>query len=142
MRKRKKDAIVAINPYIYANKIYPLMKKILFLLFAFVLMASCTATLPKQIVQLADKAEKKGASFSQEQWSKVTDQFNKLVEEYNKNIEKFNADQKKEVNAAIGKFQAASLKAGLGQIGDAIEEVVEGAKSFLEGLGSDEEPKE
>lgn len=113
------------------------MKKILFLLCALVLMASCTSNLPKQFTALADKVEKKGADFSEEQWNNVTAQFDKLVEQYNQNIDKFNADQKKEINSAIGRFQAASLKAGLGKVGDAIDGAVEEAKGFLEGLGKE-----
>lgn len=115
------------------------MKKVLFMLLAMVLMASCTSMLPKQFTSLADKVEKNGASFSEAQWEKVSDQFDNLMEKYNANIDKFNADQKKEINSAIGRFQAAQLKAGLGEVGNAIEGLVEGAKGFLEGLGGDGE---
>lgn len=101
------------------------------------LMVSCTSTLPKQFTRLADKVEKQGANFSAEQWDKANAEFDKLMEQYNQNIDKFSADQKKEINAAIGKFQAAVLKAGLGEVGNAIEGLVEGAKGFLEGLGGD-----
>ena len=101
------------------------------------LMVSCTSTLPKQFTRLADKVEKQGANVSTEQWDKANAEFDKLMEQYNQNIDKFSADQKKEINAAIGKFQAAVLKAGLGEVGNAIEGLVEGAKGFLEGLGGD-----
>lgn len=115
------------------------MKKVLILLFAAVLLASCMATLPKQFNAIADKVEKNGASFSTEQWEKVNAQFDKLMQEYNKVVDKLNADQKKEINSAIGRYQAASLKAGLGQAANAVEELVEGAKGFLEGLGGEKE---
>lgn len=115
------------------------MKKVLFLLFAVVLMVSCTAALPKQFNALADKVEKQGESFSAQQWENVNAQFDKLMEKYNKVVDKLNADQKKEISSAIGRFQAASLKAGLSQAAGAVEELVEGAKGFLEGLGGDEE---
>ncbi|MBR5042461.1 MAG: hypothetical protein IKX67_04415 [Bacteroidales bacterium] len=118
------------------------MKKILFLLFAFVLMASCTAALPKQFTALADKVEKKGESFSAEQWQKADAEFNKLMEEFNKNVDKFNADQKKEINAAIGRFHAAELKAGINEAAGALEGLIEGAKGFLEGLGGDSSENE
>lgn len=111
------------------------MKKLLILMFAAVLFASCTAALPKQFTALADKVEKQGESFSAEQWDKVNAQFDKLMEKYNQVVDKLNADQKKVINAAIGRYQAASLKAGLGQAASAVEELVEGAKGFLEGLG-------
>lgn len=115
------------------------MKKVLFMLLAMFLMASCTSMLPKQFTALADKVEKNGASFSKEQWDKASEKFDDLVEQYNQNIDKFNAEQKKEINSAIGRFQAAVLKAGLGEVGKSIDEFVEGAKGFLEGLGGDKE---
>ncbi len=116
-----------------------LMKKILFILCAVVLMASCTNMLPQQFASLADKVEKNGANFSEEQWNKVTDQFDKLLEQYNANADKFNAEQKEKINSSIGRFQAAVLKAGLGQLGSAIDGAIEGAKGFLEGLSGDKE---
>ena len=118
------------------------MKKVLILFFAAVLFASCTAALPKQFTALADKVEKNGESFSSAQWEKISAQFDKLMQEYNKVVDKLNADQKKEINSAIGRYQAASLKAGLGQAASAVEELVEGAKGFLEGLGAGEDGSE
>jgi len=115
------------------------MKKILFILCAMVLMASCTSLLPQQFARLADKVEKNGANFSEYQWDEVTAKFDKLMEQYNANADKFNAEQKEKINSAIGRFQAAVLKAGLGQIGNAIDGAIEGAKGFLEGLGGDKE---
>ncbi|MBO4475841.1 MAG: hypothetical protein J5737_03880 [Bacteroidales bacterium] len=118
------------------------MKKILVLLFAFVLVAACDSlsSLPKQFTQLADKVEKKGDSFTTEQWEQVSDQLDVLTEKYNENIDKFNADQKKEINTAIGKIQACILKAGIGEAAGALNELVDSAKGFLEGLtgGSEE----
>lgn len=111
------------------------MKKILFLLAALLVMASCTSTLPKQFTALADKVEKHGDSFSDEQWNNANDQYEKLVEQFNENADKFNAEQKKEITSAIGRYQAAALKAGLKGAAGAVEELVEGAKGFLEGLG-------
>ena len=104
------------------------MKKILLLLAALVVMASCTSTLPKQFTALADKVEKNGDSFSEAQWENANDQYEKLVEQFNENADKFNAEQKKEINAAIGRYQAAALKAGLKEAAGAVEELVEGAK--------------
>ena len=115
------------------------MKKVLFILFSLILVASCTSNLPKQFTALADKVEKNGEKFSAEQWEKANAQFDKLVEQFNQNVDKFNADQKKEVNSAIGRFQAAQLKAGLSEAGHAIEDAIEEAKGFFEGLGAGEE---
>ena len=121
------------------------MKKILVLLAAIALMVACDgiSSLPKQFTQLADKVEKKGETFSAEQWEQISDQLDALTAKYNENIDKFNAEQKKEINAATGKIQAGILKAGLGEAADAVGEIVEEAKGFLEGLtGGDKGDKE
>ena len=119
------------------------MKKILVLLFAFVLVAACDSlsSLPKQFTQLADKVEKQGDKFSSEQWEQVSDQLDALTEKYNANIDKFSSEQKQTINAAIGKIQGCILKAGIGEAAGALNELVEGAKGFLEGLtgGSSDE---
>ncbi|MBO4567100.1 MAG: lipoprotein [Bacteroidales bacterium] len=115
------------------------MKKYLFLLFVLVLVSACNCginSLPKQFSNLADKVEKKGESFSAEQWEQVSDQLDALTEQYNENIDKFNADQKKEINTAIGRIQGCIVKAGLNKAADALNELVDGAKGFLEGLGA------
>ena len=114
------------------------MKKILVLLFAFVLVAACNSinSLPKQFTALADKVEKKGESFSAEQWEAVSEKLDDLMEVYNENIDKFNADQKKEINTAIGKIQGGIFKAGLNDAAGVINDIVDGAKGFLEGLGA------
>lgn len=122
-----------------------IMKKILVLLSVLALFVACDgiSSIPKQFTQLADKVEKKGESFSAEQWEQISDQLDALTEKYNENIDKFNSEQKKEVNTAIGKIQAGILKAGLGEAADAVNELVEGAKGFLEGLtGGDKGDKE
>lgn len=115
------------------------MKKILFVLFAFMLVAACNSlnSLPKQFTALADKVEKKGESFTTEQWEQISDQLETLTEKYNENIDKFSADQKKEINTAIGKIQAGIFKAGLSEAAGALNEIVDGAKGFLEGLTGD-----
>ena len=114
------------------------MKKILVLLSAVALLVACDSisSLPKQFSQLADKVEKKGDSFSSEQWEQVSDQLDALTDKYNENIGKFSPEQTKEVSTAIGKIQAGILKAGLGEAASAVNEMLEGAKGFIEGLSS------
>lgn len=110
------------------------MKKILFLLFSLVLMVSCVSSLPKQFTALADKVEKQGASFSNEQWEQANVQFNKLMEQYDKVADKLKPDQKKEISSAILRYQAASVKASIQEAAGAVEGIVEGAKDIIEGL--------
>jgi hypothetical protein len=111
------------------------MKRIILLVFAAVLLASCTSTLPCQFTKLADQVEKKGDSFSEAQWEKVSDQFDDLLEKYKADADKYNAEQKKEINSAIGRIQGAMLKAGIGKAAGAVDEVLDEAKGFFEGLG-------
>ena len=122
------------------------MKKIVLLLFAAVLMTACAFSLPGKFTQLADKVAAKGADFTPQQWEKANAQFEKLVQQYVDRYDKFSNEDKKEINAAIGKYTATALKCGvsnglkqinslLKQVPSAIDTASEGAKSFLEGLG-------
>lgn len=114
------------------------MKKVLFFLCAILLMVACTSQLPKKFTALADQVEKKGQSFSEEQWEKANESFDKLVEEYKLQADKLTEEQKSVINEAIGRFRAAQLKAGLGKVGDALDEFGDSVKGFFEGLAGDE----
>ena len=115
------------------------MKKILFIVLSVCLMAACTSNLPKQFTALAEKVEKNGDKFTEEQWEKVNAEYDKLVEKFNQEGEKLSDEQRQEISSAMGRYQGAVLKAGIKQIGSALDEAVEGAKGFLEGLGGKQE---
>lgn len=122
------------------------MKKILLLALAVTLMSACAFSLPDKITQIADKVAAKGADFTPEQWQKTNAQFEKLVKQYVDEYDKFSTDEKKKVNAAIGKYTATAIKCGvadaakevnalLKKIPDSVDAAIEGARGFLEELG-------
>ena len=122
------------------------MKRIVFLAVATLLVAACAFSLPGKFTQLADKVAAKGADYTPQQWEKSNAQFEKLVQQYIDKYDKLSNDDKKEINAAIGKYTATALKCGaangLKQINDllkqvpaAIDTATEGVKGFLEELG-------
>jgi C-terminal processing protease CtpA/Prc len=123
-----------------------MIKKIAFLAIAALLMTACAFSLPGKFTQLADKAAAKGADWSPAQWEKANAQFEKLVQQYVDKYDKLSNEDKKEINAAIGKYTATALKCGvsdglkqinalLKQVPNAIDTAVEGAKGFFEELG-------
>lgn len=122
------------------------MKKIFFLAIAALLMTACAFSLPGKFTELADKVADKGANFTPKQWEKANAQFEKLVQQYVDKYDKLSKEDKKEINAAIGKYTATALKCGvadglkqiqalLKQVPSSIDTAVEGAKGFLEELG-------
>jgi hypothetical protein len=122
------------------------MKKIFFLAIAALLMTACAFSLPGKFTELADKVADKGADFTPKQWEKANAQFEKLVQQYVDKYDKLSKEDKKEINAAIGKYTATALKCGvadglkqiqalLKQVPSSIDTAVEGAKGFLEELG-------
>ena len=123
-----------------------MIKKILFLALAAVLMTACAFSLPGKFTQLADKVAAKGADFTPAQWEKANAQFEKLVNQYVDKYDTLSKEDRKEINAAIGKYTATALKCGaangLKQIDEllktvpgAIDTAAEGVKGFLEELG-------
>ena len=123
-----------------------MMKRIVFLAVATLLVAACAFSLPGKFTQLADKVAAKGADYTPKQWEKSNAQFEKLVQQYSDKYDKLSNDDKKEINAAIGKYTATALKCGaanglkqidelLKQVPAAIDTATEGVKGFLEELG-------
>ena len=90
-----------------------MIKKILFLALAAVLMTACAFSLPGKFTQLADKVAAKGADFTPAQWEKANAQFEKLVNQYVDKYDTLSKEDKKEINAAIGKYTATALKCGV-----------------------------
>ena len=123
-----------------------MIKKIAFLALAALLVTACAFSLPGKFTQLADKVADKGADWTPKQWEKANAQFEKLVQQYVDKYDKLSNDDKKEINAAIGKYTATALKCGvsdglkqinalLKQVPSAIDTAIEGVKGFLEELG-------
>ena len=123
-----------------------MMKRIVLLALAALLVAACAFSLPGKFTQLADKAAAKGADWTPKQWENANAQFEKLVQQYVDKYDKLSNEDKKEINAAIGKYTATALKCGvadglkrinalLKQVPSSIDTAVEGAKGFLEELG-------
>ena len=123
-----------------------MMKRIVFLAVAALLVAACAFSLPGKFTQMADKVAAKGADYTPKQWEKSNAQFEKLVKQYIDKYDKLSNDDKKEINAAIGKYTATALKCGaanglkqidelLKQVPAAIDTATEGVKGFLEELG-------
>lgn len=123
-----------------------MMKRIVFLAVATLLVAACAFSLPGKFTQLADKVTAKGADYTPQQWEKSNAQFEKLVQQYIDKYDKLSNDDRKEINAAIGKYTATALKCGaanglkqidelLKQVPAAIDTATEGVKGFLEELG-------
>lgn len=122
------------------------MKKLFLLALAVTLISACAFSLPGKITQLADKVAAKGADFTPEQWQKTNAQFEKLVKQYVDEYDKFSTDEKKKVNAAIGKYTATAIKCGvadaakeinalLRKVPDSVDAAIEGARVLLEELG-------
>ena len=88
----------------------------------------------------------KGADFTPAQWEKANAQFEKLVNQYVDKYDTLSKEDRKEINAAIGKYTATALKCGvadglkqinalLKKVPSAIDTAAEGAKGFFEELG-------
>ena len=123
------------------------MKRILFLALAALLLTACAFSLPGKFTRLADKVAAKGADYTPAQWEKTNAQFEELVQQYVDRYDKLSNEDKKQINAAIGKYTATALKCGvadgvkqiealLKQIPSALDTALEGAKGFFEELGN------
>ena len=124
-----------------------MIKRLVFLALAALLMTACAFSLPGKFTELADKVADKGADYTPAQWEKANAQFEDLVQQYVDKYDKLTNEEKKEINAAIGKYTATALKCGvtdglkqinalLKQVPSALNTALEGAKGFFEELGN------
>jgi len=122
------------------------MKRICLLLLTSFFVISCSSSLPHKIDRLADRAEAKGANYSMDQWEQSNEKFEEFVEEYVENYGSYSPAERKEINRAIARYSAAAVKSGvhgvasevesfLDDVPDVIDEVIDGAKTFLQELG-------
>ena len=124
----------------------------LYLLLASALMAllfvSCSVSVPDQITRLANKVEKKGDKYTLEDWEKAAQKMEKLVLKFADNYDSYTYSERAQVVKALAIFSAKAVKCGAQGVLDKVDfdsfsngfmdganELLNGAKGLLEGLG-------
>ncbi len=129
------------------------MKRIILTLLAAVVamacMTSCKSTLPRRFDSFVNSVEKHADSYSPEDWTKANEKFEKLFNEYKENADSYNKEQKKQMNAAIGRYVKAVAKSGVDEVVSAVNSIagqipsiVESAKGILKDLGLTDDKEE
>ena len=103
------------------------MKRIILTLLAAVVamacMTSCKSTLPRRFDSFVNSVEKHADSYSPEDWTKANEKFEKLFNEYKENADSYNKEQKKQMNAAIGRYVKAVAKSGVDEVVSAVNSI-------------------
>ncbi len=107
---------------------------------AMLLLSACKENLPKRMEAFVDKVDRHADSYSQDDWAKANAQFEKMVNEFKENQSSYNAEEKKQFNAACGKYMAIAAKWGVNTTLDGINNVFEGIGTFLKELGTEAAP--
>ena len=125
------------------------MKKIvLFLLaaVALVTLLSSDGTLVQQFEEFVNKVDKESASYTEEDWDKVSDQFDALMEVYKNEYENISRDDRELISKSIGRYRAMVVKTGASKLSEQfnksisemsvkLQELVGGLSSFFEEIG-------
>ncbi|MBR6346699.1 MAG: hypothetical protein IKR69_04850 [Bacteroidales bacterium] len=125
------------------------MKKIvLFLLaaVALVTLLSSDGTLVQQFEEFVNKVDKESASYTEEDWDKVSDQFDALMEVYKNEYENISRDDRELISKSIGRYRAMVVKTGASKLSEQFnksisemsvkfQELVGGLSSFFEEIG-------
>ena len=114
------------------------MKRILFMMLAVVAvlsLTSCKETLPNRFDSFVDKVEKNAGSYTEADWNAANDKFEKLVDEYQENKDSYTSEEKKQINAAIGKYLGLVAKSGINTAIDAVNGFLDQIPSLFEGIG-------
>ena len=96
---------------------------------------SCKETLPQRFDSFVNKVEKNAASYSAADWEAANAKFEKLVDEYQQNKDSYNTEQKKQINAAVGKYLGLVAKSGISTAIDAVNGFIDQIPSLFEGIG-------
>ena len=98
-------------------------------------LTSCKETLPKRFDSFVNKVEKNAGSYTEADWTAANDKFEKLVDEYQQNKDSYTYEEKKQVNAAIGKYLGLVAKSGINTAIDAVNGFIHQIPSLFEGIG-------
>lgn len=103
---------------------------------AFLLVASCSRSLPERMDDFVNKVEKNAPGYTEEDWDKVNQQFRDLCQEYRENKGSLTGDEVKQVRSAMSRYVGQVVKSGVQSVSDAIEEIGAQIPGLLEDLGN------
>ena len=107
----------------------------LFLIVAgLLILAGCSRPLEKRVDSFVSKTEARYENYSEEDWQKSLEEYEALVQEYKDNYKSFSKEEREHINNALGRYSGILLKRGISTAGDALQNLIDGASSFVKGL--------
>lgn len=114
------------------------MKKILSLVLAATLLASCAGvSTSEKLTRFVDKAEEKADGYSAEEWSQSLEEYEGLLQDYLKSGSECSEEEAKEATQAIGRYTGLLMKHGIEKSADLVSRLGTLLPSYLEGLASE-----
>lgn len=110
--------------------------KILIVIAAAAVLISCTTPLSSRIAAHVDKVEKSYKEWDTEDWAMSKKEYKALLKEYKENYNSFSAEEKAEINKAIGRYNGLLVKEGLEDVGGVLEDFGQRIPSLIEGFVS------
>ena len=107
----------------------------LFLIIAgLLILAGCSRPLEKRVDSFVSKTEARYENYTEEDWQKSLKEYEALVQEYKDNYKSFSKEEREHINKALGRYSGILLKRGIATAGDALQDLIDGASSFVKGL--------
>lgn len=100
------------------------------------MLTACTSSLSSRIDKAVADVEANCETWTEEEWDLAIDDYSKLLEEYEMNYNSYSAEEKAEINRALGRYSALMVKQGFREAGDALEDFTESLPSLVEGFMS------
>ena len=95
---------------------------------------SFTASLPDRFEKFVDKVDAGASSYTEQDWNRVSQQFDKLMNQYEDSYDKLSKEDRKRINASIGRYRAIILKSGFGSVIDNLDDTLQNLSSFINEL--------
>jgi hypothetical protein len=98
------------------------------------ILAGCARPLADRVEGFVERTEARYEKYSDEDWQESLGEYQALMKEYRDIYQALPKEERDRINKAFGKYTGVLLKKGISTAGNALQEAVEGASSFLEGL--------
>lgn len=118
------------------------IKGLIMITLGLLLLTACSRPLEDRVEIFVSKTEARYENYTEEDWQKSMQEYQALAQEYKDNYQSYSKEERDRINKAFGKYTGILLKQGLSTAGNALQQAIDGASSFMKGVFDSMESEE
>lgn len=118
------------------------IKGLIMIALGLLLLTACSRPLEDRVESFVSKTEARYEKYTEEDWQKSMQEYQALAQEYKDNYQSYSKEERDRINKAFGKYTGILLKQGLSTAGNALQQAIDGASSFMKGVFDSMESEE